>query len=363
MLHKALAQLRARFALGDDPYAGGDIGNAQRLGAVLWGLVLVLTLFLLPLSPPDEAIGEAGWAVAMAPIAYLALLTGALNARRIVTTWTSMLAAAYGSVVAISVVEWLAGGVGTPYQNLFFMPVMFVAGIHPPRRTAAFLGFVLVATALPFAYDGWDAQQAGAAMVRFVTWCALSGLIMLLMQGVRAQRVAMAREEAHARDEARRDSLTGLRNRRAFEEAASREIERARRLEVPLSLILLDLDNFKQVNDSFGHLEGDRCLKAVATAIGEELREPDLCFRWGGDEFAVLLTGTDAEGGQRLAGRLGETVRRHCQRPDREPVVLKLGVAELRDHSTPAELVELADLALASEKRKAAAEAEEPTES
>jgi diguanylate cyclase (GGDEF)-like protein len=237
-----------------------------------------------------------------------------------------------------------------------------VAGIHPPRKTAVVLGFVLVVISVPFAYDGWQAEEAGAALVRFVTWAALSGLIMLLMSGVRAQRLAMAEEEAEARDEARRDSLTGLRNRRAFDETANREISRARRLEIPLSLILLDIDNFKQVNDSFGHLEGDRCLKAVAGAIGEELREPDFCFRWGGDEFAVLLTGTDAEGGQRLAGRLGESVRRHCMRPDGEPVVIQLGVAELRDDWNPAELVELADLALAEAKRRSLSESESEAE-
>ena len=358
MLRTAATQIKAHFAPRDDPYAGGDIANAQRLGAVLWALVLVLTLGLLPLSPPNEAIGEAGWVAAAIPLAYFVALIVAMRMRR-VTTWDSMLLAAYGGVIAISAIEWLAGGVGTPYQNLLFMPVMFVAGIQPPRKTAMFLGFVFVATALPFAYDGWAAQEAGAAGVRFVTWAALAGLIGLLMSGVRAQRVAMAREEAVARDEARRDSLTGLRNRRAFDEAVNRENERARRLDLPLSLILLDIDNFKQVNDSFGHLEGDRCLQSVATAILEELRLPDLCFRWGGDEFAVLLSGTDAQGAQRLAGRLGETLRRNCQRPDREPVVVQLGVAELREDSTPVELVELADLALASEKRRAANEAEE----
>ena len=358
MLRTAARQLRAQFAAPEDPFAGGDLANAQRLGAVLWALVLVLTVALLPLSPPDQAIGNAGWVVAAVPLAYFAALIVAMRARR-VPNWDSLLLAAYGGVIAISTIQWLAGGVEAPYQNLLFMPVLFVAGIQPQQRTAAFLGFVLIATAFPFAYDGWTSQEAGAAMARFVTWAALAGLIGLLMSGVRAQRVAMAKEEADARDEARRDSLTGLRNRRAFEEAANREIERARRLEVPLSLILLDIDHFKQVNDRFGHLEGDRCLKAVATAIGEELRLPDLCFRWGGDEFAVLLSGTDAEGGQRLAGRLGETVRRNCQRPDGEPVVIQLGVAELREDSTPAELVELADLALAAEKRRAAAEAEE----
>jgi len=361
MLRTAAKQIRAHFAPREDPYAGGDLANAQRLGTVLWGLVLVLMLGLLPLSPPDEAIGEAGWVVAWVPLAYIALLTVAMRANWLFTSWNAMLVASYLSVVAISIMEWLSGGVGAPYQNLLFMPVMFVAGIHPPRKTAIFLGFVLIALATTFVYDGWQAQEAGASMVRFVTWAALAGLIGLLMSGVRAQRVEMAQEEAEARDEARRDSLTDLRNRRAFDEAANREIARARRLEVPLSLILLDIEKFKQVNDSFGHLEGDRCLKEVATAIGRELREPDLCFRWGGDEFAVLLTGTDAKGGERLAGRLGESVRRNCQRPNGEPVLIKLGVAELRDDSTPAELVELADLALASAKRTASTEAEEPT--
>ena len=359
MLRTALRQIRVHFARSADPYAGGDLANAARLGSVLWILVLVLTVGLLPLSPPDGAIGDAGWVLALVPIGYMLGLILALRSRHVETSWNGLLVAAYMGVLAIGMMEWLAGGPGAPYQNLLFMPVMFVAGIQPPRKTALFLGFVFLTLAASFVYGGWSGQEAGASMVRFITWAALSVLIGLLMSGVRAQRVAMAQDEANARDEARRDSLTGLRNRRAFDETATRELARSRRLDVPLSLILVDIDRFKHVNDRFGHLEGDRCLREVAGAIGEQLREPDLCFRWGGDEFAVLLTGTDAEGAQRLAGRLGESVRRSCQRPDGEPVVICHGVAELRDDSNPSELVEMADIALASSKRRATTETEE----
>jgi diguanylate cyclase (GGDEF)-like protein len=351
ILGTALRQIKLHFAVSDNPYAGGDIANAERLGAALWMLVLVLTVGLLPLSPPDEAVGDAGWLLAAVPIGFVLALVVALRSRHVVSSWDGLLAAAYLGVVAICALEWLAGGHGAPYQNLLFMPVMFVAAIHPPRRTAVFLGFVLLGLSIGFVYGGWSDQEAGAAMVRFVTWASLAVLIGVLMSGVRAQRLAMAQHEAEARDEARRDSLTGLRNRRAFDETAALETEQARRLGVPLSLILVDIEEFKQVNDRFGHLEGDRCLREVATSIGNELREPDLCFRWGGDEFAVLLTGTDGAGAQRLASRLGESVRRACQRPDGEPVVIRDGVAELRDDASPAELVEMADIALAASKR------------
>ena len=274
MVSSAVTPIRSHFAAEENPYAGGDLANAQRLGAVLWALVLVLMVGLLPLSPPDEAIGEPGWAVAVFAVGSVCALAVGLHSQRIFESWNRLLLAAYLGVVAIAVVGLLAGGAGTPYSNLLFMPVIFVAGIHPTRKTALFLLFVLLALGCGFLESGWSAEEAGAAIVRFVTWSALAGLIGLLMSGVRAQRVAMAEDEARARDEARRDSLTGLPNRRAFDEAAVSETDQARSMDVPLSLVLVDIEGFKQVNDHFGHLEGDRCLQEVATTIGAQLRKP-----------------------------------------------------------------------------------------
>jgi len=95
------------------------------------------------------------------------------------------------------------------------------------------------------------------------------------------------------RDLARQDPLTGLHNRRAFEELSATEVERATRYGHPVSLAFIDLDHFKQVNDQFGHDTGDDLLRVVATTLLSTLRSSDVIARFGGDEFAVLMPETD----------------------------------------------------------------------
>ncbi|HEX3328807.1 MAG TPA: sensor domain-containing diguanylate cyclase, partial [Gaiellales bacterium] len=100
------------------------------------------------------------------------------------------------------------------------------------------------------------------------------------------------------------DALTGLANRRQFYEVLGREYERAQRFGQPVSLILLDIDDFKLINDSRGHLAGDAVLHSVAATLGEVIREIDLAARYGGEEFAVLLPQTGPDGAANLAERL-----------------------------------------------------------
>lgn len=107
-----------------------------------------------------------------------------------------------------------------------------------------------------------------------------------------------------------KDSLTGLNNRRQFYQLAIQEFERASRYHSPFSLLMIDLDDFKQVNDKYGHLIGDRTLQEISKIFLQILRKSDLVFRYGGDEFAVLMPETDLEKGIQVCKRLGTAVSR-----------------------------------------------------
>lgn len=106
------------------------------------------------------------------------------------------------------------------------------------------------------------------------------------------------------------DGLTGIANRRQFDETLRREWQRAQRDSAPLSLIMLDIDYFKLYNDSYGHQRGDECLKRVAHALASTISRPaDLVARYGGEEFVAVLPGTDTKGAEKLAERFRRAVQ------------------------------------------------------
>jgi diguanylate cyclase (GGDEF)-like protein len=109
-------------------------------------------------------------------------------------------------------------------------------------------------------------------------------------------------------DQARRDPLTGLLNHQAFSDVLALEVERARRYDHGLTIVFFDLDRFKEINDTLGHMEGDRVLHRIGTLASSMLRGSDVAGRMGGDEFAVLLLETDRHAGERFRRRLGEGV-------------------------------------------------------
>ena len=145
------------------------------------------------------------------------------------------------------------------------------------------------------------------------------------------------------------DGLTGLANRRHFEDALALELARAKRFGTPLTIVLADLDDFKAVNDRHGHTAGDRVLREFAAVVLETLREVDLAGRWGGEEFALLLTGTDARGGAQLAERLRAVIHsRAILLPDGGTIGItaSLGVSSYPAAGTAEELFDAADRAL-----------------
>jgi diguanylate cyclase (GGDEF)-like protein len=114
------------------------------------------------------------------------------------------------------------------------------------------------------------------------------------------------RATAELADQARCDPLTGLLNHQAFSDVLALEVERARRYDHGLTIVFLDLDRFKEINDTYGHMEGDRVLNRIGTLASSMLRGSDVAGRMGGDEFAVLLLETDKHAGERFRRRLSE---------------------------------------------------------
>jgi len=141
------------------------------------------------------------------------------------------------------------------------------------------------------------------------------------------------------------DSLTGLKNHGAFAQRLAEEFERASRYHLDLSLIMLDVDYFKTYNDSFGHLEGDEVLRRMGKLLREHARPGDFPSRYGGEEFAVILTNTCAEGALAVASRIREDVE--SQNLEKGRVTVSLGVATMK-HETPDinALIKAADAAL-----------------
>jgi diguanylate cyclase (GGDEF)-like protein/PAS domain S-box-containing protein len=145
------------------------------------------------------------------------------------------------------------------------------------------------------------------------------------------------------------DALTGLFNRRRGEDLAEQQIALMRRQRRPLGLALIDLDDFKQINDLYGHLAGDQVLQQVATHIAESTRRSDVLFRWGGEEFVLVCPDTDAEGMKRLMQKLCHGIA-HLPLPEglkSLDLTASIGVSIYpRDAKTLVDLVARADSAL-----------------
>ena len=123
------------------------------------------------------------------------------------------------------------------------------------------------------------------------------------------------------------DALTGLANRRAFRRRLKDEFARSRRYRAPVSLLMVDIDGLKRINDAEGHIVGDRIIRAVAEAIGRGLRESDFGARWGGDEFAILAPNTSAHAAHTSAQRLVARAAEHRDAHVRRAITVSVGVA------------------------------------
>lgn len=174
----------------------------------------------------------------------------------------------------------------------------------------------------------------------------------MLSQRLRNNTQVVCEEEYHIRcieENAKVDSLTGLHNRRWLEDMYTREIKRSNSGNFRLSAFMMDIDHFKQVNDTYGHLAGDQVLVTVAKTIVECLRPSDMPVRYGGEEFSVFLPGTSTENAKVIAERLRSSVeRKDIVLPSGEIIhaTISVGFTERVENDTVQSIIERADKAL-----------------
>lgn len=170
----------------------------------------------------------------------------------------------------------------------------------------------------------------------------------------RAEEALRASEERY-RELSRTDALTGLRNSRSLWESLVQEIDRAERYGRPLSLLVLDCDDFKVINDRFGHLEGDRVLQALAKVVADCLRSSDTAYRYGGEEFIVLMPENGSAAAMALAERLRSgfaAVRLPAAGGETISATVSIGVAEWQRGEDEQTFIRRADEALYAAKRQ-----------
>ncbi len=328
---QVLEMVRAMLAPSPRPYEGADPTVSRRATAALLALSALLAVAYFPLDHPTDAIGGAGWALAACVVAAsVAVVVWIARAR---PGFDALLVVAYAGLAQVAALEWLAGN-DSPYRLLFVLWVG-AGAVHPPRRALTHLAVLVAVLAL---LGGDTADVVGEALLVV----AIGIVLISYLFHVRRQRAGLEVE----RRLARKDALTGVGNKRAFDETLTVEVARAEREGAPLSIGLMDVDDLKRINDRFGHLEGDQCLRQAARLLESTLRGQDRCFRWGGDEFAIVLPGTDREGALGVLSRVAARISRDGPRS----LEVSYGAAEHAPGTSADDLLALADVSLLERK-------------
>ena len=257
--------------------------------------------------------------------------------------WLLRLCPAFG-VVIISVIVGVVRPIsGTPMFYLW--PVIYGAYFFSRRNLASTLMLQAVSMAVALAWFAEGEMKGLLWLDTVVSVSLVGGLVLVLRERLSAAFSRLYRSSVI-------DDLTGLLNRGAFDRAFRREIARADCHEIGLTVVLFDIDHFKQVNDVHGHAAGDEALRRFSTVIAAEVRVIDVAARLGGDEFAVLLPGHDRSDGRRFAERVCARLQIVTSR-DGPVLTCSAGVAQFgttgaRDSD---QLLRLADQALYAAKQ------------
>ena len=196
-----------------------------------------------------------------------------------------------------------------------------------------------------FVEKGVDAALADIRQTLYVNLAVCLGITLLVLF---LTHIALARYQQRIEDMAATDKLTGLLNRQAFSILIDKTFAEYRRDPRPISILLIDIDHFKSINDRFGHIGGDRILSQVAASLQKGLRASDIAIRWGGEEFLVVLKGSALEQGQHVAEQLRLRIEQTQFAVDAQPVsvTVSIGVSQYDGAESYEQAISRADAGL-----------------
>ncbi|MBI2692465.1 MAG: GGDEF domain-containing protein [Solirubrobacterales bacterium] len=320
--------------------------------AFIYGITGVVTLTALVvdalapgLNVPEEAFSTTTIAVSLVAMAMAAFWLTMAARNEPALPWMNAIIGI--GTLLISVVALTSGEFGPIILPYLLAPAM-AAAFYMPFKQA--IGHLLLITAVMFVVAFSTSETENGKIVALNVWFfTMMGAAMLMVARKRIQDGII-----HNVSLAGRDPLTGVANLRKFQERLRSEIDRSERSGDPLTLLMIDLDDFKRVNDEYSYTLGDAVLAASAKTMDSVVRANELLARRGGDEFAVIAVGADEERGEMLALRIREVVRRERARlcPDVSPEA-SVGVVQWASGETPENLIGRADAALKTAKRKA----------
>jgi diguanylate cyclase (GGDEF)-like protein len=316
-----------------DFYADSDMRLAGRMGAALFALSMVYAGLVWSAYPPTAHIGSAGWVVAGTVVLAIAVTT-ALSALCLLSPG-QLLATSYLAAAALVSCQWLSGA-SAPFLELMLVIAVYAGAIHPVRRIIPLYAFLLLVAAAPLAWEGWSWTLAATQLATAVLSLGIG--VAALVWTARTRRLGgeVREERDRAEQLARTDVLTGLGNRRALAEILGKgPIDR-------FGLLLVDLHDFKSVNERYGHQAGDFLLAAVARELERAVRRVDACFRWGGDEFLVVIPAATEHVCAEVAARVAQRLAL-CRKPDGSRVEVAIGEAEANPCDTLDTLIGRAD--------------------
>jgi len=292
--------------------------------SILWGVAILWLLLALVGMSVAPIVASQPWCATYS------------------VTWTAL------SAFGVAIVAILDFGMNSPLLVLLFLPLVFGTLMFTPRAAGICGLAALASLALVALIDRHVASSPGRAFLLFAAVAGASALT--VAAAINRTRIEQHEEQLQAAlaDMAAIDELTGCAVRRVLRQRMEEEIARSVRNRSPLSLLMIDVDQFKSVNDTYGHVVGDHVLASIGEVLRHNGRAFDVVSRMGGDEFALLLPETDVPSAVEVA----ERIRRDLPAAVQVPVTLSIGVGGLdRSRPTAEHLLDDADFALYQVKR------------